>query len=302
MVMLGRTAEGARAEVAAKLEYFNPASSVKDRAALGMIRRAEADGVLGPGGVIVEPTSGNTGIGIALIAASRGYKVILTMPENMSEERKALLRGLGAELVLTPGEQGMNGAVREAERIASDRPGAISLRQFDNPANPAAHYETTAEEIWRDTDGKVDIFVAGVGTGGTFTGAAKKLKELNPNLRAVAVEPAESPVLSGGGAAPHPIQGIGAGFVPSALDRSLIDEIAAVTGQDAMETARKLIQQEGILCGISGGAAAAAAIRLAKDPANEGKRIVFIVPDTSDRYLSAGLFTGLLPDSRGSAK
>ncbi len=290
MVKLGPTVEGVCAEVVAKLEYFNPASSAKDRAALGMIRQAEADGHLRPGAVIVEPTSGNTGIGIAFIAATRGYKVILTMPESMSEERKTLLRGLGAELVLTQKEKGMTGAIEEAERIVASTPGAISLRQFDNPANPAIHYATTAEEIWRDTEGKVDIFVAGVGTGGTIVGISKKLKEYNPALRTVAVEPIESPVLSGGNAAPHPIQGIGAGFVPSILDRTLVDEVMTVSGQEAIETAQKLITQEGILCGISAGAAAFAAIRLAKGSSNEGKRIVFIVPDTSDRYLSTALF------------
>lgn len=290
MVRLGPSVGPAAAEVVAKLEYFNPGSSVKDRAAIGMIRQAEADGSLKPGGVIVEPTSGNTGISIALIAATRGYRVILTMPENMSGERKTLLRGLGAKLVLTPKDKGMSGAIEEAERLVSSTPGAISLRQFGNPANPAEHYRTTAEEIWRDTDGLVDIFVAGVGTGGTITGVAKKLKEYHPALKAVAVEPLGSPVLSGGLASPHPIQGIGAGFVPSVLDRSLIDQVVAVAGHEALETAKKLILREGILCGISAGAAAFAAIGLAKDPANAGKRIVFIAPDTSDRYLSAALF------------
>lgn len=291
MVKLGASVEASGAEVVAKLEYFNPGSSVKDRAALGMIRQAEANGSLKPGGVIVEPTSGNTGISIALIASMRGYKAILTMPENMSDERKALLRGLGAKLILTPKDKGMQGAIEEAEKLVSSMPAAISLHQFDNPANQTAHYETTAEEIWRDTDGNVDIFVACIGTGGTFTGTVRRLKEYRPELKAVAVEPAESPVLSGGFASPHPIQGIGAGFVPSILDRSLIDQIVAVSGQDAFETAKKLILQEAILCGISAGAAAFAAIKLAKDPENRGKRIVFIVPDTSDRYLSTALFT-----------
>jgi len=300
LVRLGAAARGARAEVAAKLEYFNPGSSAKDRAALGMIAQAEADGKLRPGAVIVEPTSGNTGVSIAMIAAARGYRTILTMPENMSAERRTLLRGLGAKLVLTPSERGMEGAIEAAESILAATPGAVSLRQFDNPANPAAHRSTTAEEIWRDTDGNVDILVAGVGSGGTISGTASKLKQYNPALLAVAVEPAESPVLSGGLRGPHIIQGIGAGFAPSNLDRSLIDIVMPVAGRDALATARELIRSEGILCGISSGAAAFAAITMAKDPAREGQRIVFIVPDTSDRYLSTELFAE--PDESGKGE
>ena len=290
MLRLGRTAEGLGATIVAKLEYFNPASSVKDRAALNMIVRAEEAGRLKRGGTIVEPTSGNTGIGIALVATTRGYQAILTMPESMSEERKRLLRGLGATLVLTPAADGMKGAIAEAERILAATPGAVMLSQFDNPANPEVHFLTTAEEIWRDTGGKVDIFVSAVGTGGTVTGVGRRLKEHRPGIEVVAVEPLESPVISGGKAAPHPIQGIGAGFVPGNLDRAVVDKVLAVSGEDAIGIARRLIREEGIFCGISAGAAAAAALEIASLPENAGKTIVFIVPDTADRYLSTALF------------
>lgn len=282
------SAEGA--EVVAKLEYFNPSSSVKDRAAAHMIAKAEAVGTLRKNGTIVEPTSGNTGIGLALVASVKGYGLILTMPENMSRERIDLLRGLGAQLVLTPASEGMGGAIREAENIAASRDDAVMLRQFDNAANAEVHYLTTAEEIWRDTDGRVDILVAAVGTGGTFTGTARRLKEYNPALRAISVEPQESPVLSGGKPSPHPIQGIGAGFVPGVLDVSLIDEIVRVSGEQALATAKRLIRKAGVFCGISSGAAAFAAAEVARRPENRDKRIVFIVCDTSDRYLSTALF------------
>ena len=290
LLRLCRTTEGLDAHVLAKLEYFNPASSVKDRAALNMIVRAEEAGRLRRGGTIVEPTSGNTGIGIALVAMTRGYRVVLTMPESMSEERKRLLRGLGARLVLTPPAEGMTGAIAEAERILDSTPGAVMLSQFENPANPEAHFLGTAEEIWRDTDGRVDVFVSAVGTGGTVSGVGRRLKEHRPEIEIVAVEPLESSVISGGGAGPHPIQGIGAGFIPRNLDLSVVDKTLAVSGQDAIETARRLIREEGIFCGISAGAAAAAALKLASQPAYRGKTIVFIAPDTADRYLSTALF------------
>lgn len=290
LVRVGRAVGDLPAEVIGKLEYFNPGGSIKDRAALQMVIEAERDGRLRPGGVIVEPTSGNTGIGLALVAATRGYRLILTMPESMSEERKTLLRGLGVELVLTASGLGMSGAVSEAERIVSSVPGAITLGQFENPANPRAHYMTTAEEIWKDTDGRIDVFVSAVGTGGTLTGVSRRLKEYKPTLLSVAVEPDESPLLSGGEAGVHPIQGIGAGFVPEILDRSLIDRVERVSGEDAIETARRLIREEGIFCGISSGAAACAALRIAVEPENRGKTIVFIACDTADRYLSTKLF------------
>lgn len=287
-------AQGCVAEVIAKLEYFNPAASIKDRLANAMVEAAEREGKLKPGQfppqVIVEPTSGNTGIGLALVAAVKGYSLILTMPESMSEERKALLRGLGADLVLTPADQGMNGAVAEAARLVQSTPGAVMLQQFSNPAGPEVHARTTAQEIWDDCEGKVDIAVAGVGTGGTITGIGRRLKELNPAARIYAVEPAESPVLEGGQPGPHLIQGIGAGFVPEVLDRGVLDGVLAVPGELALTTARDLVRKEGIFCGISSGAAAAAALQLGKDPANKGKRIVFIAPDTADRYLSTRLF------------
>lgn len=290
MLRLSHAAEGAGAQVLAKLEYFNPASSVKDRAALSMIRRAEEEGALKPGGTIVEPTSGNTGIGIALVAATRRYHVILTMPESMSEERKRLLRGLGAHLVLTPAAAGMHGAIAEAAFIRAETEGAITLAQFDNPANPEAHYLTTAEEIWRDTEGQIDIFVSAVGTGGTLTGTASKLRGYRPGLEVVAVEPEGSPVLSGGTPAQHAIQGIGAGFVPGNFDSELVDRVMQISDDDAIQTARMLIKREGIFCGISSGAAAAAALEIAREPRNEGKVVVFIAPDGADRYLSTALF------------
>lgn len=285
---------GCKAELLAKLEYFNPASSIKDRLAKAMVEAAEAEGRLFPGRsprcVIVEPTSGNTGIGLALVAAVKGYDLVLTMPESMSEERKKLLRGFGARLVLTPAAQGMGGALAEAERIVASTPGAVVLQQFANPAGPDVHALHTAQELWDDCDGNVDIVVAGIGTGGTITGLGRRLKELRPGVRIIGVEPAESPVLSGGKPGPHLIQGIGSGFVPAVLDRSVVDGILAVPGEQAVATARALTLREGILCGISAGAAAFAALQLGKEAAHQGKRIVFLVPDTADRYLSTGLF------------
>lgn len=278
------------AEIVAKVEYFNPGGSVKDRVALSMITDAEEKGLLKPGSLIIEPTSGNTGVGLAWVASVKGYRLILTMPETMSLERRNLLKALGAELVLTPGSEGMGGAIRKAQEIQAATPGSLILQQFENPANPLAHERTTAEEIWQDTDGKIDIFVASVGTGGTLTGTARGLKKKNPNIRIVAVEPAGSPVLSGGKAGPHKIQGIGAGFIPKILDTSLIDQIIPVTDEDAMRTSRELSATEGLLVGISSGAAAFAAREIAKDEANQGKRIVVLLPDTGERYLSTKLF------------
>ena len=278
------------AEIVAKVEYFNPGGSVKDRVALSMITDAEEKGLLKPGALIIEPTSGNTGVGLAWVASVKGYRLILTMPETMSLERRNLLKALGAELVLTPGSEGMGGAIRKAQEIQAATPGSLILQQFENPANPLAHERTTAEEIWQDTDGKIDIFVASVGTGGTLTGTALGLKKKNPNIRIVAVEPAGSPVLSGGKAGPHKIQGIGAGFIPKILDTSLIDQIIPVTDEDAMCTSRELSATEGLLVGISSGAAAFAAREIAKDEANQGKRIVVLLPDTGERYLSTELF------------
>lgn len=278
------------AEIVAKVEYFNPVGSVKDRVALSMITDAEEKGLLKPGALIIEPTSGNTGVGLAWVASVKGYRLILTMPETMSLERRNLLKALGAELVLTPGSEGMGGAIRKAQEIQAATPGSLILQQFENPANPLAHERTTAEEIWQDTDGKIDIFVAAVGTGGTLTGTARGLKKKNPNIRIVAVEPAGSPVLSGGKAGPHKIQGIGAGFIPKILDTSLIDQIIPVTDEDAMRTSRELSATEGLLVGISSGAAAFAAREIAKDEANQGKRIVVLLPDTGERYLSTELF------------
>lgn len=275
--------------IIAKLECFNPLSSVKDRAALSMIEQAEADGTLLPGGTLVEPTSGNTGIALAYIAASRGYRCILAMPESMSMERRNLLKALGAQLVLTPAGEGMAGAVKKAEQLVKEISGAVMLGQFDNPANPAAHV-STAEEIWRDTDGKVDILVAGVGTGGTLSGTAKVLREKNLALQVIAVEPAASQVLAGGTAGPHKIQGIGANFVPQNYDGSLVDEIFPVSNEDAIETARFLAHKEGVFVGISSGAAAWAAAQVASRPENAGKTIVTILPDTGERYLSTGIF------------
>lgn len=285
---------GCTAEIVAKLEYTNPASSIKDRLALAMVLAAEEQGRLTPGaapkGVIVEPTSGNTGIGLALVAAVRGYDLILTMPESMSEERKKLLRGLGARLVLTPAAKGMGGALAEAERLLAETPGAVLLQQFVNPAGPAIHARTTAQEIWDDCEGELDVVVAGVGTGGTVTGIGRRLKEWKPSLRVYAVEPAESPVLGGGLPGPHLIQGIGAGFVPEVLDRSVLDGIIAVPGEKALATARALMRREGLFCGISAGAAAAAAMQIGG--ALPGTRIIFIAPDSADRYLSTKLFEG----------
>ncbi len=278
------------AEIVAKVEYFNPGGSVKDRVALSMITDAEEKGLLKPGALIIEPTSGNTGVGLAWVASVKGYRLILTMPETMSLERRNLLKALGAELVLTPGSEGMGGAIRKAQEIQAATPGSLILQQFENPANPLAHERTTAEEIWQDTDGKIDIFVASVGTGGTLTGTALGLKKKNPNIRIVAVEPAGSPVLSGGKAGPHKIQGIGAGFIPKILDTSLIDQIIPVTDEDAMRTSRELSATEGLLVGISSGAATFAAREIAKDEANQGKRIVVLLPDTGERYLSTELF------------
>ncbi len=273
-----------------KLEYLNPAGSVKDRVALYMIEAAEKKGILKPGATIIEPTSGNTGIGLASVAAARGYRTILTLPETMSVERRTLLQAYGAQLVLTEGAKGMSGAIQKAEELQKEIPGAVILGQFDNPANPAAHTATTGPEIWEDTDGKTDIFVAGVGTGGTITGIGAYLKQKNPNVRVVAVEPADSPVLSGGKPGPHGLQGIGAGFVPSVLNTQIYDEIITVTTQEAYETGREIAQREGILVGITSGAALHAATLLAKRPENSGKTIVALLPDSGDRYLSTPMF------------
>ncbi|MDR1320236.1 MAG: cysteine synthase A [Gracilibacteraceae bacterium] len=277
------------ADIYLKLEYFNPLGSVKDRIAHAMITEAEKAGRLRPGGLIIEPTSGNTGIGVAFVAAARGYKVILVMPETMSVERRKLLKALGASLVLTPGAGGMNGAVRKAEELAAQTGGAL-LQQFENPANPAIHHRATAEEIWRDTEGAVDIFIAGVGTGGTISGVGANLKAKKPETQIVAVEPFESPVLSGGPPGPHKIQGIGAGFVPRVFDRDLIDEIYTVKGDEAVETARELGRGAGLLVGISSGAAVFAARQIAKRPENAGKVVVALLPDTGERYLSTVLY------------
>jgi cysteine synthase A len=294
LVRLNRVTEGAGATVVAKLEFFNPGHSVKDRIAVAMIEAAERDGKIGPGTVIVEPTSGNTGIGLAMVCAARGYKLIITMPETMSRERRQLLRAYGAELVLTPGPDGMGGAIAKAREIVAANPDTHFLpQQFENPANPEIHRNTTAEEIWRDTDGQVDILVAGVGTGGTITGVGEVLKARKPGVQIVAVEPDASPVLSGGAKGPHPIQGIGAGFVPPILNTGIYDEIIRVANDDAFETARNVATQEGVLVGISSGAAVWAALQLAKRPENAGKLIVVVIPSFGERYLSTPLFQHL---------
>ncbi|SBV97367.1 cysteine synthase A [uncultured Dysgonomonas sp.] len=281
---------GLEAAVIGKLEYFNPASSVKDRIANAMIEDAEASGVLKPDSELIEPTSGNTGIGLAFVAAAKGYKLTLTMPETMSIERRNLLKALGANIVLTPGPEGMKGAIAKAEELQKENPKAVLLQQFANPANPAIHKRTTAEEIWRDTDGKVDIFVSGVGTGGTVSGVGETLKKYNPNVKIIAVEPTDSPVLSGGTPGPHKIQGIGAGFIPKTYDASVVDGIIQVSNDDAIRTSRELAREEGLLVGISSGAAAYAATLLARKPENKGKNIVVILPDTGERYLSTVLY------------
>lgn len=282
--------KGLKARLIVKLESFNPAGSVKDRVALAMIEDAETSGLLKPGATIIEPTSGNTGIGLAFVAASKGYKLILIMPDTMSVERRNLLKALGAELVLTPGANGMKGAIARAEELKAATPGAVILQQFDNPANPAMHERTTGQEIWRDTEGHVDIFVAGVGTGGTVSGVGAALKKHNPAVKVVAVEPTDSPVLSGGAPGAHKIQGIGAGFVPKNYNPAVVDEILQVTNDDAIRTGRELAQKEGLLVGISSGAAVSAATRLALLPENEGKTIVALLPDTGERYLSTLLY------------
>ncbi|MCD5347668.1 cysteine synthase A [Agromyces sp. H3Y2-19a] len=294
LVRLNRLTEGAGATVLAKLEFYNPSASVKDRLGVGIVDAAEASGELKPGGTIVEGTSGNTGIALAAIGAARGYKVILAMPETMSKERKSLLKAYGAELVLTPGSEGMKGAVAKAEELAASTPGAILARQFENQANVEIHRRTTAEEVWDDTDGGVDIFVAGIGTGGTISGVGQVLKERKPEVQVVAVEPAESPILNGGQPGPHKIQGIGANFVPDVLDRTVYDEVLDVNIDQAVATARRLGQEEGILGGISSGATVYAALELAKRPENAGKTIVVIVASYGERYLSTVLYEGLL--------
>ena len=278
------------AEIVAKVEYFNPGGSVKDRVALSMITDAEEKGLLKPGSLIIEPTSGNTGVGLAWVASVKGYRLILTMPETMSLERRNLLKALGAQLVLTPGAEGMTGAIKKAQELNEQIEGSVILQQFENPANPAAHVATTAEEIWRDTAGEVDIFVAGVGTGGTVSGVGKGLKNHNPAIKIVAVEPAGSPVLSGGKPGPHQLQGIGAGFVPKTYDASVVDEVIPVGDDDAIRTSRELTATEGMLVGISSGAAAWAATQLARRPENRGKNIVVLLPDTGERYLSTVLY------------
>ncbi len=293
LVRLRHVGDGAGASIVAKLEFFNPAGSVKDRIAVSMIDAAEAAGLLRPGTIVVEPTSGNTGIALAMVCAARGYRCIFTMPETMSRERRMLLRGYGAELVLTPGPDGMGGAIAKAEEIAKGDGDYFVPQQFENPANPEIHARTTAEEIWADTDGQVDILVAGVGTGGTITGVGRTLKERKPGVQVVAVEPAASPVLSGGAKGPHPIQGIGAGFVPANLDTGVYDEVVTVENQDAFDTAHRMAHEEGLLVGISSGAATWAAVQVARRPENADKLVVVIIPSFGERYLSTALFEGL---------
>ncbi|WP_017791788.1 cysteine synthase A [Leucobacter salsicius] len=293
LVRLNRVTEGAGAEVYAKLEFYNPAGSVKDRIGIAIIDAAEESGALKPGGTIVEGTSGNTGIALAFVGAARGYRVVLVMPETMSIERRKLLKAYGAEIVLTPGATGMRGAVDKAQEIVDETPGAILANQFGNAANPAVHYATTGPEIWADTDGSVDIFVAGIGTGGTLTGSGRYLKEQNSEVRVVAVEPKDSPILTGGQAGPHKIQGLGANFVPEVLDTELYDEVIDVELEDSLRLARELATKEGILVGISGGAAVAAALEVARRPENAGKKIVTVIPDSGERYFSTLLFADL---------
>lgn len=294
LVRLGKVAQnrGLEAEIVAKVEFFNPGGSVKDRIALNMILDAEQKGILRPGGTIIEPTSGNTGVGLSLVGAYKGYKVILTMPETMSIERRKLAQAYGTEIVLTPGSEGMKGAISKAEELRDNTPGAVILQQFENPANPAVHQQTTGEEIWEQAEGQVDIFVAGVGTGGTVSGTGAALKAHNPNVKVVAVEPASSAVLSGYPSGAHKIQGIGAGFVPKNYNSEVIDEILPISNEDALQTARDIAKEEGIFVGISSGASLAAAIQLAKRPENKGKRIVALLPDTGERYLSTALLEG----------
>lgn len=293
LVRIRKVTDGAGAEVAAKLEFFNPANSVKDRIGVAMIDAAQEAGLIGPDTVVVEPTSGNTGIALAMVCAARGIKIVLTMPETMSLERRALLRGYGAELILTPGPEGMGGAIAKATELAASDPKYFMPQQFMNAANPAIHRVTTAEEIWDDTDGQVDIFIAGVGTGGTITGVGQVLKERKPGVQVIAVEPAASPVLSGGAKGPHPIQGIGAGFVPAILDTEVYDEVIGVQAEDALTMARRAATEEGLLVGISSGAALWAAREVAQRPENAGKLIVVIIPSFGERYLSTALFAGL---------